>query len=250
MSSAPASSEFSLYQRFNRRVDLEETAAILRANNIPVRLSDEGEGLGDWTEKTIVGTPLRPKFWIEIPADQFEKANFMLQEAAEADLDDEEIAAHPFNDYSIEELQEVLVEESAWSPEAVVVARRLLLRRGGDVDLKRLRDAARARLAVEYTPQSAARWWLVSITATGVGAALVVSFIGIMIAVGLLAYYAFGTRRDPKGTRHAAYGQPSRRFGRAALGLIVAAAVIGLANRFFLHWVVVPNIDEWLWWWR
>ena len=229
---------------------MEDVVDTLRANGIPVRVSDEKDGTGEWTEQTIVGAPLRPQFWIEIPAGMFEKANFMLQEAAEADLDEEDIDAHPFNDYSVRELQQVLVEESDWSPEAVVIARRLLLRRGKNVDLKQLRDEARARLAEEYRPLRGNQLLLIGLGLVSVVVGLMVWILGIMITLGLLLYYAFGTRRDPKGSRHNTYDEITRRQSRVILGILALATVAGLVNYFYLGWFVFPDIDGWLWWWR
>lgn len=250
MSKPSTSSNFAVYQRFNRREDLADVVEILRANNISVRVSDGGEEIGEWTEKVIMGSPLRPKFWIEIPEQQFEKANFMLQEAAEANLDEEILDEHPFNEYSVNDLQSVLINESDWSPEAVVIARRLLLRRGSDVDLKRLRDAARARLAAEYEPVALSGWVLPVLIVVSIAAGLLVSFVGVMIVLGLLLYYAFGVRRDPKGNLHDVYNSNTRSHSRLALGILVVATFLGLLNMFYLKWIVVPDIDGWLWWWR
>lgn len=229
---------------------MEDVVETLRDNGISVRVSDEGDDLGEWTERNIVGTPLRPKFWIEIPSHLFEKANFMLQEVAEANLEEEDIDAHPFNDYSVPELQEVLVAESDWSPDAVVVARRLLLRRGGDVDLKRLRDAARARLVEAYRPTSGNLLFLTVLTLISMVAGLMVWILGIMVLLGILLYYAFGTQRDPKGTRHNTYDDATRKKSRLALGVLGLATVCGLVNYFYLGWITFPDIDGWLWWWR
>lgn len=227
-----------------------EVVDILRDNNISARMSDEGEGLGEWTERTIVGAPLRPKYWIEIPAHQFEKANFMLQEFAEANLDEEVLDEHPFNEYSVADLQEVLVEESDWSPEAVVVARRLLLRRGGDVDLKRLRDAARARLSAAYAPKPLNQFIVGGVALLGLAASLVLWVLGAMVSFGWLMYFAFGNRRDPKGNRHVAFNAQARRSAKIGLGVLATGLVIGLLNFIFLKWYPVADIDSWLWWWR
>ncbi len=227
-----------------------EVVAILAENDIEARTSDAGEGLGEWTENTIVGAPLRPKFWIEIPEYQFEKANFMLQEVAEANLEEEDLDAHPFNQYSVPELQQVLVEESDWSPEAVVVARRLLLRRGGDVDLKRLRDAARARLLEAYKPRSINQLVVGCVGLIAFAASLVLWVLGSMLAFGWLMYFAFGSRRDPKGNSHLTYDSITRRNAKLGLGVMVVGLLFGLINFIVLKWYPVADIDSWLWWWR
>jgi len=90
--------EYAIYQRFNRLEDMQAVTEALRNNNILVRTS--GEDAGEWREATIIGSPLQPKYWIEIPAVQFEKANYVLQEVANENLLDEDLDAHPFAEYS------------------------------------------------------------------------------------------------------------------------------------------------------
>ena len=227
-----------------------EVAYALKENDIAVRASDAGEGLGEWTEKTIVGAPLRPKFWIEIPEDQFEKANFVLREIAEANFTEEDLEEHPFSNYSEAELQEVLVEESDWSPEAVVIARRLLLRRGGDVDLKRLRDKARARLQEAYRPGSVSIAMFIMLELFALSSGLLLFVLGAMLSFGWLMYYAVGNRRDPKGNRHPAYDAITRKRAQVGLGLLALSILLGLINFIWLKWYPVAEIDSWLWWWR
>ena len=151
--------DFAVYQRFNRAEDLRAVVAVLQKSNIIVRTS--GEEAGEWREATIIGSPLQPKFWIEIPSIQFEKANYMLQEAAEESLSEEDLDAHPFADYSRKELEDVLLEETAWDAEAVVIARRLLLRQGYDVDLGEIRRQSQERVARAYEPRSGTRWVMI-----------------------------------------------------------------------------------------
>lgn len=239
--------EFAVYQRFNRKEDMLAVVEVLKANNIIARHASE-EG-GEWREATIIGSPLQPKFWIEIPANQFEKANFMLQEAADEALSEEDIREHPFADYSREDLEQVLLEETDWSPDAIVVARRLLLSRGHDVDLAKIRQAAREKLALEYTPKSGNKWVLIGFSLFGAFAGLSIWFTSVLIALGVLLYYVIGSRRDPKGNKHPAYDPPTRRFGWIGLGLMIVCSIFGLVNFFYLHWVQFPEIDPWLWIW-
>ena len=239
--------DYAVYQRFNRLEDMNAVVSVLRDNNILVRTS--GEDAGEWREATIIGSPLQPRFWIEIPAIQFEKANYFLQEAAEKNLSEEDLDAHPFADYSRRELEEVLFEETEWDAEAVVVARRLLLRQGYDVDLGEIRQKSRERLAKEYTPRSGTRWVIALFTLYGGFAAMAVWIVSILISLGVLLYYLVGSRRDPKGVKHWAYDRPTRQLGRVAVGIVLACLAFGLVNFFYLGWVAFPPIDVWYWLW-
>lgn len=239
--------DYAVYQRFNRVEDMRAVIAVLQENNILVRSS--GEDAGEWREATIIGSPLQPKFWIEIPALQFEKANYTLQEVANENLTDEDLDAHPFVSYSREELEEVLLEETEWDAEAVVVARRLLLRQGHDVDLGGLRKKSRERLAKAFTPRSGTRWVIALFTLYGGFAAMAVWMVSILVSLGVLLYYLAGSRRDPKGVKHWAYDAPTRQLGRVAVGVVVVGLAFGLVNVFYLRWVEFPPIDVWYWLW-
>jgi len=239
---------FAVYQRFNRREDMDYVTESLRELGITVRTSDEVKS--GWREAVIIGHSIEPKFWIEIPANRFEQANFALQEVAEAELSEEDLLTHPFADYNTEELQQVLLEETEWSPDAVVIARRLLLRSGGDVDLAAIRQASRERLAAAFQPQRGSVISLLLTSLIGALAGFIVWFVGIMITLGILLYYRIGTRMDPKGVRHWAYVEDTRKWAFFGLLIIGGSTLFGLANLFFLHWYYFADVDAWLWWWR
>jgi len=239
--------DFAVYQRFNRLEDMNDVVATLEANHIIVRTSHELAG--EWKDTNFIGSPLQPKFWIEIPARQFAKANFMLREAAEENISDADLDAHPFAEYARAELEQVLLEDTEWSPDAVVVARKLLLRQGHDVDLSRLRQASRERVARKYTPRSGHRLALLFFTLYGGFSGLSVWITSLLIAAGVLLWYTVGTRRDPNGVSHPAYDKPSRQWGRVGLLVTGVCLAFGLLNFFWLHWVRFPAIDVWYWIW-
>lgn len=239
--------EYAVYQRFNRIEDMQAVVAVLQDNSILVKTSDEG--VGEWKDSNIIGSPLQPKFWIEIPAVQFEKANYVLQEVANENLSDEDLDVHPFAEYSRAELEDVLLEETEWDAEAVVVARRLLLRQGYDVDLGQIRRKSRERLAQQFAPRSGTRWVIALFTLYGGFAAMAVWIVSILVSLGVLLYYVVGSRRDPKGVRHQEYDAPTKQLGRVALGIVFTCLAFGIANFFFLHWVAFPPIDVWYWLW-
>ncbi len=239
--------DYAVYQRFNRLEDMQAVVEALQENQILVRTS--GEDAGEWREATIIGSPLQPKFWIEIPAVQFEKANYILQEIANENLSDEDLDEHPFAHYSRAELEEVLLEETEWDAEAVVVARRLLLRQGYDVDLKDIRQKSRERLAREYSPRSGTRWVIALFTLYGGFATMALWIVSILISLGVLLYYLIGSRRDPKGVKHWAYDEPTRQLGRLSVGVMAAGLIFGMVNLFYLQWVKFPPIDVWYWLW-
>lgn len=239
--------DFAVYQNFNRREDMAETVDVLRDNRIAVRVS--GEDAGEWTESVIMGSPLKPEFWIEIPSSDFEKANFVLLDYAEANLTEEEIDAHPFAEYSPEELRQVLLEDTGWSPLAIAVARKLLLRTGEEVDLTELRREARERVRVAFTPKKGSFIAILATVLLGVFSGVVLWFIGFMLALGILLYFAFGTLRDPEGQTHPAFTKATHNIGKTGLMIILVAALLGLLNFLYFHIADFSKFQEWLWFW-
>lgn len=238
---------FAVYQRFNRAVDMNLTVDVLRDQAIPVRVS--GEDAGEWREARIIGSPLQPKFWIEIPAHQFEKANYILQDYAEATLSDEDLDQHPFADYSERELKQVLLEETDWSPDAVVVARKLLLRAGTDIDLQQLRRENRERLAAAYQPVVGSRWLILLAALAACFAAAGLWLLIFLATTGVLLYYTLGTQRDHRGVQHYLFDRDTRSYGSLALSCVAIALVAGVLNAFYYHWFQLPAIDVWYWLW-
>ena len=226
---------------------MAETVDLLRENRIAVRVS--GEDAGEWTETVIMGTPLKPDFWIEIPSGDFEKANFVLRDYAEANLTEEDIDAHPFAEYSPEELRQVLLEDTGWSPLAIAVARKLLLRTGEEIDLTDLRREAKERVRIAFTPRKGSIAGILATVLLGAFSGVVLWFIGFMIAIGILLYFAFGTRRDPEGQKHLAYTAPTRQMGKAGLLIQLVATVFGVLNFLYFHVADFSGLQRWLWHW-
>jgi hypothetical protein len=63
--------EYAVYQQFNRKEDLEELLALFQQHNIPFTTHDREQSPG--VGAVIVGDPLQPRFWIEIPNNLFQK---------------------------------------------------------------------------------------------------------------------------------------------------------------------------------
>lgn len=239
--------EYAVYQQFNRKEDLKELLELFREHNIPFTTHDREQSPG--VGAVIVGDPLQPRFWVEIPNNQFQKANFLLEEYAEASLTEADLSTHPFADYEREDLEEVIINASSWSPEAVAVARALLQRSGKPVDLAALRQASRERLAKQFQSRSTSIGYVILASLTAILGGFTLSFVLFLGAVGVLLYYRFGRRIDPNGTSHPIFDPITR--SRSGYGLILAfiGLPLGLLNYFYLRLYDIPTIDPWLWLW-
>jgi hypothetical protein len=239
--------EYAVYQQFNRKEDLEELLALFQQHNIPFTTHDREQSPG--VGAVIVGDPLQPRFWIEIPNNLFQKANFLLEEYAEESLTEEDLSTHPFAEYRQEELEEVIINASSWSPEAVAVARALLQRDGRSVDLAALRQAYRERLAKQYQAQSLPVGYVILASVVACLGGFTLSFILFLGALGMLLYYRFGRRIDPNGTSHPIFDVATRQRSGYGIALALVGLPLGLLNYFYLDWYDVPAIDPWLWLW-
>ena len=198
-----AREEFAVYQRFNDQEAMEALARLFAENDIPFKQKEQRDNgpIG----QAIVGTPLQPSFWIEIPATSFAKANALLYAEAEQHLSEEDLAAHPFSQYSLDELREVLLERDKWDPEAVIIARRMLEKSDPNFDFGAIELAIESRLQQEYAPKQVNGFWLILLTLIGVVTAVILWFFGIMVTLGFLLYYRLGSNRDHNGKKHYAY---------------------------------------------
>lgn len=233
--------DFAVFQHFQRPDDLNYTEDLLRRHGIPYRVGDEQTGA--WREATIMGSPLQPRFWIEIPAHSFSKARYILEEEAELTITDEYIAEHPFSKYSLAELKRVLIDNDAWNPEAVVVARRLLIRSGQDVDLVALRAAARKEEVKRYAPRAGSRLVIIGITLLGTLSGLALWFLFLTLCAGVLLHFTVGSRRDARGERHLEFDEATRRAGLFGLVVVGLGFAVGLLNRIYLQYYYLPAFD-------
>ncbi|MEL6142586.1 MAG: hypothetical protein AAFU67_13315, partial [Bacteroidota bacterium] len=101
-------SEFAVYQQFSRPEEIAEIVSLFKAHQIPTRSHQRQHGgsLG----ASIVGTSLQPDYWIEIPTTYFVRANQLLEQEAEKQLQATDWSEHPFSTYTEQELIEVLSE--------------------------------------------------------------------------------------------------------------------------------------------
>lgn len=223
-------------------------AETLQDHHILVKRSTEA--IGQWRENVIMGHTLQPKFWIELPQDQFEKARYVLREIAEENWAGDAINTHPFADYSSAELKEILVKEDYYGVEASVIARNLLLRKGEDVDLKPIRDAYRERMSGELIPAKGSLTAIIVATGVGIVSGIYLSAIGFLACLGTVIYYASGTTRAITGERYYTYTSLTRLQGKLGTAMVIVAAIFGALNYFYLHWIHLEPIREWLWIWR
>ncbi len=240
--------QFAVFERFLREVDMHATASSLTEGGIAVRKSTEG--IRQWRENVIVGHPLQPQFWIEIPERQFSHARYLLRELAEEAWAGDAIDEHPFADYTDDDLRDIVTNEEYYGVEASVVALNLLLRRGVQPDVSPLRRAGREQENLARHATRGSGLALLLATAVGTIAAFYLEPITACVMVGILLYVVVGKRRAADGKQSWLYTPGSRRLARVGASIVGAGFFFGLLNYLWFDWVAVQPLGQWYWIWR
>jgi hypothetical protein len=142
--------------------------------------------------------------WLQIRKADFEKVNYLLEESAyqTVELDN----THFLNSFTEQELMEVMYKADEWSAEDVVMARKILEKRGKKITAESLNGLKQKRLNDLQKPKPAESWLLI----IGFGIALLGGFFAIMIG---WSFYT-STKTLPNGKNFYVYDKNSRTQGR------------------------------------
>ncbi|MEO1255591.1 MAG: hypothetical protein AAFY41_12040 [Bacteroidota bacterium] len=130
-----------------------------------------------------------------------------------------------------------------------MVARKLLIDRGVTIDEAALQQAKNERYYEIFKPKSGSTLAMLGATFFGIFSGLLFWLLGFLIAVGILAYYYLGRKRDHQGRAYYEYGQGTRQTSKWLLIIVLGAFVLGLANILFFQLILFPDFDFQLWAW-
>lgn len=239
--------DYAVFQQFHRQEDSAALAETLRGLRVAARTGSEPPP--DAWQQLYVGSDLRPRFWVEIPSRDFERARFLLREKAEEEITETDLEAHPFADYTTDELKEVLRDERGWDVYATVIARKILLKREKNVDLAALRAEERRRITRRFEPKSGKRVVQLLVIAAGIFCGLKLQLLGWALAAGVLVHFGWSKHRKPSGERVFEYAPRTRTLCRAGVLGLVLTLVYALYREIIVHEGSI-ELMEWLWVWR
>lgn len=113
---------FKNYVSYYSLEDAQETIELIAKNNIEYKIEENFKNpIGEF----YVGSDVSPKYVLKIKSSDFQKAEKVLSHVINPENSD-----HYLNDYSTEELKQILAESDKWSPYDVSYALELLNNRG------------------------------------------------------------------------------------------------------------------------
>ena len=212
------------YREYFNEEEAKEFVQLLRDADLPFSL-DRVQTLLD---KSIVGDAMLPKVVLKVRPEDFKRVNQLIEAELNA-IDASTLDEHYLNELDNEELIDILRNRESWTTEAIVVARKLLKRRGVAVNYDALAREERAKLEQARSGKPGNRVWMVGYAlATVLGPLISVLF--LVAGLGMGYYYAYGKTTDVDGHTHFIYDPATRRLGQYLwyLGLVVSAVVVML----------------------
>ncbi|MEL6672179.1 MAG: hypothetical protein AAFR61_08295 [Bacteroidota bacterium] len=202
--------DFRTYQKFQNQEDAQWWISLMESNDIPFEFENISSGL----DPSIFGGELMQEWVLRLPGDRFQDMHHILKDQVVHEIDSLDSSYYLFQ-FSLEELEDVLVEVGNWNPLDVQMAQELLRRKGIDYTYEEIDQLQQEHLRQLRKAQPADTFTL---------------FIGYLAAImgGLgalmVGHYLQSTKRvDPMGKRFYLFDQASRKQGRTIyrIGLVM-----------------------------
>jgi hypothetical protein len=200
---------FATYRTFIDPEMAEELTRVLDEHGIPYRV----ERAKPPVDLAFTADQTHERVLFSIPPDLFVSAD-RAQESmtpAEGNIDED----HYLNDFSDDELIEVLHKAREWHPADVTTARRLLASRGVDIEEAKVAEQQAKHLEKQRQPIRA------SFALIAVG--FIFSLLGGLIGLGIGWSLVSMKERDATGKTYHRYDHRSRDLGRCMIFLGLAA---------------------------
>jgi hypothetical protein len=195
-------------------------ASVLENNGIPCQVKRRGYESTDYLWANLSGK----ESLVNVRQQDVEAAAAIMKELAEESADDNQGMLSGMTD---SELWEVLVKEEEWNEEEVVIARRMMEKRGLVIKEEHLEKARSAHIAEKFKPERISTLWIV----VGYLFCIVSPMIGILIALGL----SRSKKTLPDGKRTYVYAESDRKHGIymiwTSIGIFVLFALFYLVAK-------------------
>lgn len=228
---------FEVYRTFYTESDAKHLISVLQSSNIPHQI----ERPKPLMDAVMGGDPHSPKIFVRVRKEDFKRLNQMVEEDMlqlmtqfEGELDD-----HFLQEYTDEELMEVLRKPESWSMDVVVVARQLLKKRGLEVSTEAMQRMRAERLEIARQPQKINKQWLIALYLLAPLGALLLfltlaGYLAVLcISVGMGFYYWTSTTIDADGERFYTFDEAAQQHGKRIVWLSIACHVGAWAALFW-----------------
>jgi hypothetical protein len=188
-----------IFRKFIERQEAINCKEILGENNIEAQL----EFSEDQLEGMYAGDKLNPKFILYLNANDFQKAELILNIEAERTIRDLELdLSYYLYQFSNEELIDLLCTAYEWSEYDLILAKKILLDRNVSVDDEHIRNRTIEKMSNLAKAEKIGNAWLI----TGYFFSIIGGFLGL-----LLGYFYWKSRKTlPNGTSVFSYDENSR----------------------------------------
>ena len=207
---------FVLFQKFTSQSEAVAFGKLLNENKIDCSV----ENISVNFDPILSNNEFGNEFCVKINSDDFEKAHFLLQEKAKA-----EISEIPENYYLLsftdEELFDVVKKSDEWNKYDVELAHKLLKDRGKEINDQALNEIKQQRIAELSKPEEGQNIYIT----IGYIAAVLGGILGVFIGWHLLSF----KKALPNGSRIYAYSQNDRKQGNRILILAIIFVVFWLS---------------------
>jgi len=201
-----------ILQEVHSHEEAADVQEILVANNVGCKLIESDASFDPST-----GVSTEKKLSIQVLRTDYEKARDVLMrelEKADQALD----AEHYFNDYSNEELLDVIKSEDEWSPEDVVHARKMLQERKVEWNEEEIFSINEAKRNAKDNPETVSTPNLIG--------GFVLALLGGLLGIGM-GWYLMALKKDSRdGNRIFVYDEKTRKAGRLMLFVGVSTAIV------------------------
>jgi len=207
--------EFITYQKFNDAALAVELTAILDGNHIEYLIQEETSGF----DPSFVMSNAPVDFAVKIKSEDFEKVNQLLVQNEEQHIDEVDKDHYLFS-FTNDELMEVISKADEWSVFDVVLARKILTRRGITINETHLTEKKEERITELKMVKALSTSQLVICYLFAIGGGL----IGIPIGWLLMT-----TKKTlPDGEQLYAYSAGDRWHGRLIFYISIADFIVAL----------------------
>lgn len=202
--------EFLTFKKFNEKESADALANLLLKHGIAFEITQDQGNLD-----VLYGTnPSTQFYYVKIKSDDFPKANALLLDIGNADLNTVD-KTHYLFEFTDEELFDILSKPDEWNALDYQLAKKLLRERGREVSDEIIASLKKQRIAELAKPDESNRVWIFF----GYLSALLGGLFGIIAGWHLFTY----KKTLPDGQRVYEYSEKDRRHGRRIfyLGLII-----------------------------
>lgn len=213
---------FLTYQKFNDQAAAAELADFFSENGIEFKLEDSSINF----DVTFSYNELNKEFRVKIKDSDFTKANKLLQQAVQQDIEQAD-ESHYLYRFTNDELIDLIEKADEWNPFDVALAQDILKQRGKEIKDDTIQKFKADRLTALREPEKAKPFWI----ATGYLLAILGGILGFFIGWHLINH----KRTLPNGESIYAYTDADRKNGYNILALGVFSLLAIVAFKVLKH---------------